>query len=97
MLNRQNKMNINNYPLLIQAAVSGQGVALAWGSLLNDYLESGALVRPVETVLRTQANFCMLEPKSRGVIPPSVKKFRSWLLDQGSGEISQTGLNELIV
>lgn len=97
LIKPKNKMNINNYPLLIQAAVSGQGVALAWGSLLNDYLESGALVRPVETVLRTQANFCMLEPKSRGVIPPSVKKFRSWLLDQGSGEISQTGLNELIV
>ena len=48
--------------MLLQAAINGQGVALAWGSLVDDYLQSGALVRPVETVLRTQANFSMLEP-----------------------------------
>lgn len=89
----KNKMNINNYPMLLQAAINGQGVALAWGSLVDDYLESGVLVRPVETVLRTQANFCMLEPSDRGVIPSSVKHFRSWLLDQLPGQVGQKGLN----
>lgn len=51
--------------MLLQAAINGQGVALAWGSLVDDYLQSGALVRPVDTVLRTQANFSMLEPADR--------------------------------
>ncbi|ADX04370.1 Putative HTH-type transcriptional regulator [Acinetobacter baumannii 1656-2] len=62
-------------------------------SLVDDYLQSGALVRPVETVLRTQANFSMLEPADRGVIPSSVKHFRSWLLDQLPGQVGQKGLS----
>ncbi|MEN5171162.1 LysR substrate-binding domain-containing protein [Acinetobacter higginsii] len=97
MFKPKSRVNINNYPLLIQAAVNGQGVALAWGSLVDDYLESGALVRPVETVLRTQANFCMLEPSDRGVIPSTVKQFRHWLLEQLPGQVGQKGLNELLM
>ncbi|MEG0031462.1 LysR substrate-binding domain-containing protein [Acinetobacter sp.] len=89
----KNRVNINNYPMLLQAAINGQGVALAWGSLIDDYLQSGTLVRPVETVLRTQANFCMLEPSDRGMIPSSVKHFRNWLLDQLPGQVGQKGLN----
>lgn len=90
----RNKMNINNYPLLIQAAVNGQGIALAWGSLLNDHLENGTLVRPADTVLKTDANFCMLEPKDRGVIAPSVKRFKNWLLEQSYFEVGEVGLIE---
>lgn len=88
----KNRVNINNYPLLLQAAMNGQGVALAWGSLVDEYLDNGTLVRPVDTVLRTQANFCMLEPSDRGVIPSSVKQFRTWLLDQLPGQVGQKGL-----
>ncbi|MGJ8758063.1 LysR substrate-binding domain-containing protein [Acinetobacter sp. HC8-3S] len=88
----KNRVNINNYPMLLQAAMNGQGVALAWGSLVDEYLDNGTLVRPVDTVLRTQANFCMLEPSDRGVIPSSVKQFRTWLLDQLPGQVGQKGL-----
>ncbi|MDM1247649.1 LysR family transcriptional regulator [Acinetobacter sp. R933-2] len=88
----RNKMNINNYPLLIQAAANGQGIALAWGSLLNDHLENGTLIRPVDTVLKTDANFCMLEPKDRGVIPPSVKRFKHWLLEQAVDSVGSIGI-----
>ncbi|KQE90365.1 LysR substrate-binding domain-containing protein [Acinetobacter lactucae] len=89
----KNRVNINNYPMLLQAAINGQGVALAWGSLIDDYLKNGSLVRPVETVLRTEANFSMLEPSDRGVIPSSVKHFRSWLLEQLPGQVGEKGLN----
>jgi len=89
----KNRININNYPMLLQAAINGQGVALAWSSLVDVYLQNGSLVRPVETVLRTEANFSMLEPSDRGVIPSSVKHFRSWLLDQLPGQVGQKGLN----
>lgn len=88
----KNKMNINNYPLVIQAAIHGQGVALAWGSLLDDHLEKGTLVRPIDTVLKTEANFCMLDPKDRGVMSSSVKRFRNWLMDITTSEVGQQGL-----
>ncbi|WP_111893263.1 LysR substrate-binding domain-containing protein [Acinetobacter sp. MB5] len=96
LIKPRNKVNINNYPLLLQAAINGQGIALAWSSLLNDYLETGALVRPIDTVLKTQANFCMLEPIDRGVISSSVKRFRSWLLEQVSNDIGPTGLSDAV-
>ncbi|MFW2101693.1 MULTISPECIES: LysR substrate-binding domain-containing protein [Acinetobacter] len=89
----KNRVNINNYPMLLQAAINGQGVALAWGSLVDDYLKAGTLIRPVETILRTKANFCMLEPADRGMIPSSVKHFRNWLLEQLPGQVGQKGLN----
>lgn len=88
----KNRVNINNYPMLIQAAINGQGIALAWGSLVDDYLESGALIRPVDLVLETPSMFLMLEPESRGVVPSSVKLFRDWLLKQLPAEVGDKGL-----
>ena len=78
----RNKVNINNYTMLLQAAINGQGVALAWGSLVDDYLKNGALVRPVETVLCTSESFYMLEPSGRYNTSEGVNKFRKWLLHQ---------------
>ncbi|OOE33035.1 LysR substrate-binding domain-containing protein [Salinivibrio kushneri] len=88
----RNRMNINNYPMLLQAAMNGQGIALAWGSLVDDYLQRGALVRPVEHVLSTPSNFLMLQPMKRGVIPSTVKQFKQWLLEQLPNEIGDRGL-----
>ena len=36
----------------------------------------------LDAVLRTDAQFCLLEPLSRGGMRQSVKRFRSWLLNQ---------------
>lgn len=74
------RININNYSMLIQAALNGQGIALAWRKLLDQYLDSGALVCPVETVLHTSAYFYLLEPEDRGRLKPAVRLFRDWLL-----------------
>jgi LysR family glycine cleavage system transcriptional activator len=76
------RININSYSMLIQSAISGQGIALAWSNLVDDYLQSGALIRPLDTVLRTDAQFCLREPLARGGMRQSVKRFRSWLLNQ---------------
>lgn len=78
----KNHVNINNYPMLLQAAINGQGVALAWGALVDTYLESGALVRPVPYMLRTHSCFSLLEPIEKGVMSVSVRLFREWLLEQ---------------
>lgn len=37
-------IRINNYPALLQAAVAGQGMALGWRHLVEDYLASGTLM-----------------------------------------------------
>ncbi|MBB3232124.1 LysR substrate-binding domain-containing protein [Halomonas stenophila] len=86
------RLNINSYSMLVQAAMMDQGVALGWSQLVDDYLERGQLVRPVETVLRTEARFCLLE---RGDAPSNrrgVRAFREWLLDTIPKEVGDLGL-----
>lgn len=40
-------IRINSYPMLLQAAVAGQGVALGWRHLVDDFLAAGTLVPPL--------------------------------------------------
>ncbi len=86
----KHRININSYSMLIQSALTGQGIALAWSNLVDTHLQTGALVRPVEAVLKTDAQFCLLEPQRRGAWRPSVKRFRAWLIDQLPVEDSGT-------
>ncbi len=59
------RININSYSMLIQSALAGQGIALAWSGLLSNHLQTGNLVRPTQAILRTDAQFCLLEPQGR--------------------------------
>lgn len=81
----RHRININSYSMLIQSALSGQGIALAWSNLVDNHLQTGALVRPVEEALHTDAQFCLLESLGRSSSRQSVKRFRSWLMAQVSG------------
>lgn len=75
----KNRIKINNYPMLVQAALNGQGIALAWGGLIDDYLKSGELIRPAGKTLKTSARLCLFEPKDQMYPKHSVELFRSWL------------------
>ncbi|SMD08103.1 LysR substrate-binding domain-containing protein [Primorskyibacter flagellatus] len=56
----------NTYPLAIQAAVDGLGLALGWGHLVDGHLEKGTLVRPMGDLrVRTNEGYYLLRPKKR--------------------------------
>ncbi len=74
------QLKINNYPLIIQSALNGQGLALAWVNLVDEYLNSGLLVRPIDTEVRTTSQFYMLQPSNSPYEKQGVKNFREWLL-----------------
>ena len=60
----------NTYPLAIQAAVDGLGVALGWGHLVDHLLESGELMRPLgDCSARTQSGYFLLTNRSRKPFP----------------------------
>ncbi|MGE2211214.1 hypothetical protein [Pseudomonas aeruginosa] len=40
-------LSFDNYTLLIQAAIAGQGVAIGWHHLVDGLLEQGLLCRPI--------------------------------------------------
>jgi LysR family transcriptional regulator, glycine cleavage system transcriptional activator len=74
-------LRFNNYPLLIQAAVNGQGIALGWGHLIDDLLESGLLVRPLPTTLWLKPAFFVVLPVD---VPmrKEVRLFRDWIIEE---------------
>jgi LysR family transcriptional regulator, glycine cleavage system transcriptional activator len=58
-------LTIGNYPLVLEAARKGLGVALAWQSLIEDDLDMGRLVRPVQAEVRTRFSYYLAWPRTR--------------------------------
>ena len=73
---------INDYVLVIQAALAGEGVALGWQHLIERQVASGALVPVSSHVLETGTDFYVVWPRSRELSTPA-RKVRDWLLAQG--------------
>lgn len=77
----QTVMEFDNYTLLVQAAIAGQGVALGWRSLLDDMLESELLVPfPNFTTHSSNGYFSVVSPSR--VDGSVVEQFNEWLHQQ---------------
>jgi LysR family glycine cleavage system transcriptional activator len=69
--------------LSLQAAASGQGVALATNVLIGDYLQAGRLVRPFRHEVRGAHQYWIVGPES-SADRPAIADFRSWLLAEAA-------------
>jgi LysR family glycine cleavage system transcriptional activator len=67
--------------MLLQAAVTGQGVALARGVLARGDLKAGRLVRPFRLNLPTEYAYYVVCPEETAD-RPRIAAFRAWLLEQ---------------
>ncbi len=67
--------------LTLQAAASGQGVALATNVLIGDYLEAGRLARPFPQEVKGPYQYYVVCPETSAE-RPSIVAFRNWILDQ---------------
>ena len=54
-----------SYTVLLQAALTGKGVALAWAHLLDEYLDSGRLVRLTSQVATSRFGFYLVVREER--------------------------------
>lgn len=71
--------------MALSAAIEGHGIAMAQLFLVEDDLQSGKLVRPFpEAVDMGDYTYYLLTPIERKESTP-MKQFRTWLLDQFSG------------
>jgi LysR family glycine cleavage system transcriptional activator len=73
--------------MVIQAAVTGQGVALARGVLAADELAAGRLVRPFTLSLPTAYAYYFVCPEDTAE-QPKIAAFREWLLGEARSESS---------
>lgn len=67
---------------LLEAAVSGLGIALVQRCLIEDYLESGKLVIPFQELVHNDRGYYFCYPESLRRTP-AVEKLGSWLVEQG--------------
>jgi putative choline sulfate-utilization transcription factor len=71
-------LQINNYPLVIEAAKNGQGVALGWRYLVDHELSRGQLVRPIEASLETALGYYLVWPANE-MLRPEAEAFCDWI------------------
>ncbi len=73
--------NTNDYNMLIQLAVSNQGVCLGWHHLVAPLIEQGLLVRVGETEMVYREKKHYLSYAERNEDNQALKSFRSWFLN----------------
>ena len=88
-------LSINDYVLVIQATMEGQGVALGWHHLIQRMVASGLLVRLCGHALATGDAFYVIWPKSR-TLSRHAAEVRDWLIAEGRQEVETAGGEERI-
>lgn len=76
---RRRGPRFNTYTILIQAATAGQGVALGWRHMVDDFLAQGSLVRPIAASYRPRGAYYLVHPRERA-LGPEARTFCDWLL-----------------
>jgi DNA-binding transcriptional LysR family regulator len=68
---------LNNYTIMIQAALEGQGVALAGEPLINPFLKSGRLIRVPGAPYLKRDSFRLLTAQTGS---PAISAFKTWIM-----------------
>jgi LysR family glycine cleavage system transcriptional activator len=79
---------LNHASMLIDAAVDGQGIALARTVLAAADLINGRLVRPFRTTLPLKNTYWIVCPRATSALPKIVA-FRDWLLAEAAADAGQ--------
>jgi len=73
----------SNAAMTLQAAVEGQGVAIAYTPLAYAELADGRLVRPLEQVVRNTFAYYVICPEA-SLRRPGVRAFRDWVFAEAA-------------
>lgn len=83
----------DNYLVLVQAALNGQGIALIGVRLAEDFLAQGMLVRPVEATLHSEQAFYLLKSADQALTPPA-QVFWDWILAEARSDQEATAATD---
>lgn len=76
-------LQINDYVLVVQSVIEGQGVALGWHHLIDGLVTKGVLVRLTDRALATGKDFHVIWPRDEP-LSRAAAQVRDWLLAQRS-------------
>lgn len=70
--------SFNSYVVYLQAAINGQGIAVGWEYMLDDYFANGSLCRAASLRVRSERGyFCCLTEQGAG--KPAARRFMDWV------------------
>jgi len=78
-------IRMNSYPMVLQGAEAGRGIALGWSYITDPMLADGRLVCPVDAPLTTQSSYYIGALLSK-VSNPAIASFFQWITDEVSQE-----------
>ena len=79
---------LNRASMVIDAAIDGQGIALARTTLAASDLINGRLVRPFAEALRLSKTYWIVCPRATSA-QPKITMFREWLLSEAASDTRQ--------
>lgn len=85
-------LTLNNYPLVLQAAIAGQGLALGWVPLVDDLLRSGQLVTAFGLPVQTAHGYFLVEPHAQRS-PEPLRRFRQWIIGECEQALADSALH----
>jgi putative choline sulfate-utilization transcription factor len=74
-------LTFNNYPLVLQAALMGQGVALGWSPLIAELMRDGHLVALLDRPVQTERGYFLVH-SSRRKPDERRDRFRRWVVEE---------------
>jgi len=77
-------LRFNAYPLVLQAAEAGHGVALGWSYVTDPLLAEGRLVCPVNRVVETRDGYYLCTSKDAAQ-SPGILAFLNWIIAEAAG------------
>jgi len=83
-LKRENAMfRFNDYSIVLQAAIEGQGIAQGWKHLVEPLIAQGLLVKPLQESVTTDQPFYVIAPKNTE-LRSDVLNLKNWLVAEAS-------------
>ena len=73
------QFSFNDYSIVLQAALEGQGVALGWRHIVAPLIEQGLLVRPLKESVTTDQPMYIIASRA-GRSRPDAMYLRDWLM-----------------
>lgn len=78
---RRRGVEFDNYMLLIQAALKGEGIALCGRRLAEDFIVEGSLIRPIDEIMASERGFYLIRSRD-APLRPQAKLFHDWLCEE---------------
>jgi DNA-binding transcriptional LysR family regulator len=82
---RGDGLRLNDYALVIHAALAGEGIIMGWRHLTEQLVREGRLVRAVEARYRSEHGFYVVWPRHLP-LTDDILAIRDWLVEEGSIE-----------